>query len=100
MQLYQRFSPSINETIDKATPYVKRGVDEATKVAAPLAKDIQTKGVPIVTVCSPAAKHGGAVAPSMSAGHVGAGNARVLTKLPAPRGDSAFFAKSTCQPCL
>lgn len=43
-------SPSINETIDKATPYVKKSVDEATKVAAPLAKDIQTKGVPIVTV--------------------------------------------------
>lgn len=48
-ELYQRVSPSINETIDKATPYLKKGVDEATKVAAPLAKDIQTKGVPIVT---------------------------------------------------
>eukprot|EP00892_Ulva_mutabilis_P007548 jgi/Ulvmu1/5165/UM021_0182.1 len=48
-ELYQKISPSINETIDKATPYIKRGVDEATRVATPLAKDIQTKGVPIVT---------------------------------------------------
>lgn len=48
-ELYQKVSPSINDTIEKATPYVQRGVDEATKVAAPLAKDIQTKGVPIVT---------------------------------------------------
>lgn len=50
LQLYDKVSPTINDTVDKATPYLKKGVDEAAKVAAPLAKDIQTKGVPIVTV--------------------------------------------------
>lgn len=50
MQVYEKLSPSLNEYIDKATPYVKGAYSEASKVLVPFANDVATKGVPIITV--------------------------------------------------
>ena len=52
MQVYEKLSPSVNEYVEKATPYVKGAYTEASKVIVPFANDVASKGVPIVTVRS------------------------------------------------